>query len=115
MDESLRQAIADGSVTEEQADAIRSQVQSGDYSGFDQLLKNVFPTACDVNVWLMEPEVIPGEGLSHQGYVDRIGAILNVDGRRVADAIDQAVKEMFLMDQEPVEPVEPAAAGAVAG
>ena len=65
VDESLRQAIADGSVTEEQADAIRSQVQSGDYSGFDQLLKNVFPTACDVDVWLMELEVVSEERPFH--------------------------------------------------
>ena len=44
--------------------------------------------------------------------MDRIGAMLNVDGQRVADAIDQAVKELFLTDQEPVEH---APAGAVAG
>lgn len=112
MDEFLRQAVADGSITEERADAIRAQVQSGDYSGFDQLLENVFPTACDVGVWLTELEVVPDEGLSHQGYVDRIGAILNVDGQRVADAIDQAVKELFLVDHEPIEL---APAGRVAG
>ena len=103
MDESLRQAIADGSVTEEQADAIHSQVQSGDYSGFDRLLENVFPTACDVGFWLTELEVVPDEGRSHQRYVDRIGAILGVDGQQVADAIDQAVSELFLVDHEPIE------------
>ena len=61
---------------------------------------------------MTELEVISEEGLSHQGHVDRIGAILNVDGQRVADAIDQAVKELFLMEPEAIEP---APAGAVAG
>ena len=44
--------------------------------------------------------------------MDRIGAMLNVDGQQVADAIDQAVKELFLVDHEPIER---APAGAVAG
>ena len=88
VDEFLRQAVADGSITEERGDAIRAQVQSGDYSGFDQLLENVFPTACDVGVWLTELEAVFEEGLSHREYVDRIGVILNVDRQRVADAID---------------------------
>ena len=66
VEEFLRQAVADGIITEEQADAIRAQVQSGDYSGFDRLLENVFPTACGVDVRLMEPEVVSDEELSHR-------------------------------------------------
>ena len=110
--EYLRQAVANGTITQEQADAIRIQLEAGDYSGFDQLLENLFPTACDVGVWLTELEVVFDERHSRPSYADRIGAILNVDGQQVADAIDQAIRELFLTDQESVEPVP---TGPVAG
>ena len=112
MDESLRQAIADGSITEEQADAIRTQVQSGDYSGFDQLLVDFLLTVRDLDIPFDAAETNESETAPDRDYANRIGAILSVDGQRVADAIDQAVKELFLVDHEPIER---APAGAVAG
>ena len=118
VDAILRAAAASGHITAEQADAIRAQVQSGDYSGLDQLWMDNYEE-CTVDFWDVEREVV-----SHEEYYDRIGAILDVDGQRVADAIEQAYGELYPLDPEtwdnesgPVEqePVEPATAGAANG
>ena len=90
----LRQAVDKGHITTEQADAIRAQVQSGDYSEFDRLCLDGIGEG-DGDGWFVEPE-----GVSHQEYSNRVGAILNVDGQKVADAIDQALEELNSMDQE---------------
>ncbi len=115
----LRGAVENGRITAEQADAIRSQVQSGDYSGLDQLWLDGLEDEGDAVIWFEEPEI------SHQEYSNRVGAILNVDGQRVADAIDQAFGEMYPEDLDNWEdgddegsaeeaPTEPVAAGAAA-
>ena len=90
----LRQAVDKGHITTEQADAIRAQVQSGDYSELDRLWLDGIGEG-DGDGWFVEPE-----GVSHQEYSNRVGAILNVDGQKVADAIDQALEELNSMDQE---------------
>ena len=89
----LGQAVDKGHITTEQADAIRAQVQSGDYSEFDRLWLDGVGEG-DGDGWFVEPE------FSHQEYSNRVGAILNVDGQKVADAIDQALEELNSMDQE---------------
>ena len=120
VDAFLEQAVASGDITAEQADAIRAEVQAGDYSGLDQLWADIYEVEeCAVDFLLEDPEVV-----SQQEYSNRVGAILNVDGQRVADAIDQAIQELYQMDPKtwdnesgPVkqEPAEPATAGAPNG
>ena len=83
----LGQAVDKGHITTEQADAIRAQVQSDDYSEFDRLWLDGVGEG-DEDGWFVEPE------FSHQEYSNRVGAILNVDGQKVADAIDQALEEL---------------------
>ena len=91
----LEQAVASGRVTTEQADAIRAQVQSGDYSALDELWQSTSEEECLADFWFEEREEV-----SHQEYYDRVGAILDVNGQRVADAIYQAYGELYPMDQE---------------
>ena len=119
VDALLRAAVESGRLTAEQADAIRAQVQSGDYSGLDQLWQDGSEEECPVDLWFAEREEF-----SPQEYYDRVGAILNVDGQRVADAVVQAYGELYPLDPEtwdnesgPVEqePVEPTTAGAASG
>ncbi len=90
VDSFLRQAVESDRITAEQADAIRAQVKSSDYSGLDRLWLDSFDYECGADLWLEEPE-----GVSHQEYTNRIGAILNVDGQKVADAIDQALEALY--------------------
>ena len=120
VDATLRGAVENGHITKERADAIRAEVQSGDYSGFDHLWDSV-DEECGLDLWFEEPEEV-----SHQEYSERVGKILNVDGQKVADAIDQAYGELYPWDEEAFEcggeegsddgsSSEPAAAGAKAG
>ena len=94
VDALLRAAVVSGRLTTEQADAIRAQVQLGDYSGLDQLLADSYDV-CTVDFWSVDWEVV-----SHEEYYDRVGAILNVDGQKVADAVEQAYGELYPLDQE---------------
>ena len=71
----LGQAVDKGHITTEQADAIRAQVQSDDYSEFDRLWLDGVGEG-DGDGWFVEPE------FSHQEYSNRVGAILNVDGQK---------------------------------
>ena len=101
VDSFLRQAVESDRITAEQADAIRAQVKSGDYSGFDRLWMDSFDDECGVETLFGETE-----GISHQEYTNRIGAILNVDGQKVADAIDQALQELYPEDLDTSEGCE---------
>ena len=120
VDATLSGAVENGHITKERADAIRAEVQSGDYSGFDHLWEDSFDEECGSDLWFEEPEEV-----SHQEYSERVGKILNVDGQKVADAIDQAYGELYPWDEEASErggeeasadesPSEPATAGAKA-
>ena len=101
VDSFLRQAVESDRITAEQADAIRAQVKSGDYSELDRLWMDSFDDECGADLWTGEPE-----GVSHQEYTSRIGAILNVDGQKVADAIDQALEELYPEDLDTSEDCE---------
>ncbi len=95
VDAILKAAVESGRITTEEADAIRTQVQSSDYSAFDQLWHDSSDEECLPEFWFEEQE-----GISDQEYYDRVGAILNVDGQKVADAVNQAYDEMYGQDPE---------------
>ena len=88
VDAVLEKAVEGGHITTERADAIRSQVQSGDYSGLDQLWQDSYEKECGGETLFSEPE-------AYQEYPNRVGAILNVDGQKFADALDQASEEWY--------------------
>ena len=101
----LEKAVEGGHITAERAQEIRSQVQSGDYSGLDQLWQDSYEKECGGETSFSEPE-------AYQEYPNRVGAILNVDGQKVADALDQASKEWYAgnagaaVDENGMAPVE---------
>ena len=110
VDAMMRQAVADGDITTAQADAIRTQVQSGDYTGLDRFVQTSHDEDCFADFWATDREHI-----SNQEYYDRVGAILGVDGQSIADAVVQAYGELYAADLETwdnvSEPVEQEPAG----
>ena len=105
VDAVLEKAVEGGHITAERAQEIRSQVQSGDYSGLDQLWEDSYLEECGAEIWFQEPE-------AYQEYPDRVAAILNVDSQSFADALDQASKEWYAgnagaaVDENGMAPVE---------
>ena len=79
IDALLRAAVESGRITSEQADDIRARVQSGDYYALDENLAGRV-RGVHRDFWF-EIE----EGISQQEYYERVGAILDVDGQKVAE------------------------------
>ena len=96
VDALLRKAVESGRITEEQANDIRAQVQSGDHTALDSLWVYSYEKR-DSDSSFEEEEA---EGISYQEYGNRIGAILGVDGQRVAHAIAQAFEELYAVERE---------------
>ncbi len=92
VDAVLHEAVEGGHLTTERAGAIRAQIRSGDYSGFDLLLQDGYEAACGVDPSLDDP---------YQDYANRVGKIIDVDGQRVAAAMDQASGEWYAEYSDP--------------
>ena len=97
VDALLRRHVADGHISEEQANAIRAQVQSGDHTALDRLWTYSYEEAWGGDSSSAE---VVAEGASYQDYGDRIGTILGLDGQRVANAIAQAYEELYAVQRE---------------
>lgn len=94
VDEVLTEAVADGTITEEEADDIRAQVEDGDYSEFDQLLLDLAGLGGDCVLF----DVSASQEPFLQEYSSGVGEILDVEGDSVADAILQAFDELLPQD-----------------
>ena len=94
VDEVLTEAVSDGTITEEEAADIRAQVEDGDYSEFDQLLLDLAGLGDDCVLYDVDDSQEP----FLQEYSNGVGAILDVEGDRVSDAIIQAFDELLPQD-----------------
>ncbi len=97
VDALLREVVASGRVTDEQATVISAQVQSGDQTALDQLWAYSYEEERGAVSRLEEDA---GDGVSYQDYGQRVGAMVGVDGQRIADAIGHASEERDAVERE---------------
>ncbi len=87
MDALLEELVASGRISDEQANVINAQVQSGDRTALDQLWMQSYEEERGAGPRLEEEA---GRGISYQRYGRRMGDIFGVDGHRVAQGIGRA-------------------------
>lgn len=95
VDEVLTKAVADGAITDGEADEIRAQVEDGDYSEFDNLVWDLAGLGEDCVLQYLDDS----QERLFEEYCNGIGEILGLDGDSVSDAIIQAFDELFQQDQ----------------
>ena len=90
VDALLREVVASGRITDEQASVIGARVTSGDHSALDQLWLYSYEKERSAVCRFDEDK---DERVSYEEYGNRIALTLGIDGPRIAHAIAQAYEE----------------------
>lgn len=128
--------VESGHISRNDGDALRKQVQEGDYTGLDQLWADSIDEQCWLSVPMNESLPLDEESAEEQPrseeaepcspatwyddavevalqqipdeeeYFARIGALLEVDGDAVAEALDTALSELHPCDAGQCDTVE---------
>lgn len=87
VDALLEEVVASGRISDEQANVISGQFQSGDHTALDQLWAQSYEEDWGAGSRFEEDA---GEWGSYQSYGKRVGDTFGIDGQRVACAIAHA-------------------------